>query len=86
MCIRDSLNDEQRWDRIVAEEYADLCDAAKTGRWTILRHYGAKNRNEFFAVATECFFETPDRMKRSHAELYDLLRIFYNLNTAEWLA
>ena len=79
-------NDKQRWDRIVAEEYADLCNAAESGRWTILRHYGAKNRNEFFAVATECFFETPDRMKRSHAELYDLLRIFYNLNTAEWLA
>ncbi len=79
-------NDQQRWDRVVTEEYADLCDAAATGRWTILRHYGAKNRNEFFAVATECFFESPDRLKRSHAEIYDLLLTFYKLDTAQWLA
>ncbi|TWT78655.1 Protein MtfA [Planctomycetes bacterium CA13] len=78
--------DQQRWDRVVAEEYADLCDAAASGRWTLLRHYGAKNRTEFFAVATECFFESPDRLRRSHAELYDLLRSFYNLDTVEWLA
>ena len=77
--------DQQRWDRVVTEEYDDLCDAAATGQWTILRHYGAKNRTEFFAVATECFFESPDRLRRSHAELYDLLRTFYNLDTVQWL-
>ena len=78
--------DQKRWDHIVTEEFADLCDAAATGQWTLLRHYGAKNRSEFFAVATECFFESPGRMKRSHAELYDLLRKFYNLDTVQWLA
>ena len=77
-------SDQQRWTRVMTEEYADLCDAAATGRWTLLRHYGAKNRSEFFAVATECFFETPIRLKRSHAELYELLRRFYNLDTAAW--
>ena len=85
LSFKDSI-DQKRWDHIVTEEYADLCDAAATGRWTLLRHYGAKNRTEFFAVATECFFESPDRLKRSHAELYDLLRTFYNLDTIQWLA
>ncbi len=82
----DDPNNQRRWEAIVTEEYADLCEAAATGQWTILRHYGAKNRTEFFAVASECFFESPDRMQRSHAELYDLLHTFYNLDTAKWLA
>lgn len=78
--------DDNRWAEIMSEEYDDLCDAAATGRWTILRHYGAKNKSEFLAVASECFFESPDRLKRSHSELYDLLSRYYNLNTAQWLA
>jgi MtfA peptidase len=78
--------DQDRWDAVVAEEYADLCDAAATGRWTILRHYGANNRNEFFAVACETFFESPERLQCSHAELYNLLSRFFNLNTAKWIA
>ena len=82
----DNPLDQKRWTAVMAAEYADLCDAAASGRWTILRHYGAKNPTEFFAVASESFFETPDRLKRSHFELYDLLARFYSLNTAEWLA
>ena len=81
----DNPEDQTRWTTVMAEEYADLCDAAASGRWTLLRHYGAKNRTEFFAVASESFFEAPDRLKHSHPELYDLLSRFYNLNTADWL-
>ena len=82
----DNPEDQKQWTAVIAEEYTDLCDAAESGRWTLLRHYGAKNRTEFFAVASESFFETPDRLQHSHFELYDLLARFYNLNTAEWLA
>ena len=76
---------QARWDAVVTEEYSDLCAAAATGQWTILRHYGAKNRNEFFAVAFEAFFESPERLKRSHVELYDLLARYFNLNTVNWV-
>ncbi len=39
--------------------------------------YGLKNEAEFFAVASEYFFENPDKMKRKHPELYAMLeRIF----------
>ncbi|MEL6108366.1 MAG: M90 family metallopeptidase, partial [Planctomycetota bacterium] len=82
----DNPVDQDRWEIVVAEEHADLCVAAAAGQWTILRHYGAKNRTEFFAVACEAFFESPDRLQRSHAELYSLLSRFFNLNTAEWVA
>ena len=35
--------------------------------------YGLKNEAEFFAVASEYFFENPDKMKRKHPELYAIL-------------
>jgi Mlc titration factor MtfA (ptsG expression regulator) len=40
--------------------------------------YGLKNEGEFFAVASEYFFENPDKMKRKHPELYAMLeRVFH---------
>ena len=40
---------------------------------SILRAYGATNKAEFFAVASEVFFESPERMHTTHPELYTLL-------------
>lgn len=40
--------------------------------------YGATNTKEFFAVATEYFFERPSLMKRKHPELHDLLEKVFN--------
>ena len=38
--------------------------------------------NQFFAVATECFFDRPAEMERRHPELYDLLRTYYRQDPA----
>ena len=35
-----------------------------------LRAYGATNQAEFLAVASEYFFESPERLKKDHPELY----------------
>jgi len=35
--------------------------------------YGATNPAEFFAVATETFFEKPVQLKKEHPELYEEL-------------
>lgn len=40
---------------------------------SILREYGATNKVEFFAVASEMFFERPEALKTSHPKLYALL-------------
>ncbi|MEO8412898.1 MAG: M90 family metallopeptidase [Ginsengibacter sp.] len=40
--------------------------------------YGATNKAEFFAVASEYFFERPDLFKEKHEDLYNLMaRIFH---------
>jgi Mlc titration factor MtfA (ptsG expression regulator) len=46
--------------------------------------YGAKDRAEFFAVATEAFFEKPRQLKKKHPDLYDELKKFYGQNPEQW--
>jgi hypothetical protein len=45
---------------------------ARGGR-SALREYAGTNRAELFAVATEVFFERPALLRKSHAQLYDVL-------------
>ena len=68
---------ERRWHVVIAEEFARLGDDADSGRVTLLDQYGATNEAEFFAVATECFFERPVEMARTHPRLFEILRDFY---------
>lgn len=72
------------WSRVVDEEFATLCHARDTGRRTLLDHYGATNRAEFFAVATETFFEQPRELADEHAELYSLLKKYFRLDPVPW--
>jgi Mlc titration factor MtfA (ptsG expression regulator) len=43
----------------------------------VLDHYGATDHAEFFAVATEAFFERPAELQQERPELYDALRRYY---------
>ena len=70
-------NRYQTWARVLSEEFQQLRRAAEDGRETVLDTYGAQNPAEFFAVATECFFEKPDRLKERHPALYVVLQEFY---------
>lgn len=68
------------WSRILGHDFKELREADKAGRKTVLDGYGATNPAEFFAVATECFFEKPAKLKKKHPELYDQLRAYYHLD------
>lgn len=48
--------------------------------------YGATSQIEFFAVATEYFFEQPDAMQKNKPELYQLLKTIYQQDTKIQLA
>jgi len=77
---------KQRWNRVIEREFQRLEDRVSRGKATLLDRYGASNRAEFFAVATECFFEQPVRLQRRHPALYDILRDFYCQHPAAWNA
>jgi len=76
----------ERWREVAEREYVRLVNRADRGEITLLDHYGASNRAEFFAVATECFFERPLAMQRQHPELYAIFSDFYRLDPAQWFA
>jgi MtfA peptidase len=58
--------------------------SAKVGRKQpdLLREYGATNEAEFFAVATETFFEKPEQLLRREPALYAVLAAFYRADPA----
>jgi Mlc titration factor MtfA (ptsG expression regulator) len=68
------------WAHVFSEHYAKL--RASPRRDKVLRDYGATNEAEFFAVATEAFFERPKAMKQKHPDLYAELRRYYRLDPA----
>lgn len=72
------------WHETLEREYDALCDAVERGEETVIDPYGAEHLAEFFAVATETFFEQPALMRDAHARLYDELRRFYSLDPASW--
>jgi Mlc titration factor MtfA (ptsG expression regulator) len=72
----------QRWREVMSAEFQRLLDASAQGRATLLDQYGTTNEGEFFAVATECFFNHPVEMQHEHPRLYQLLRDYYRQDTA----
>jgi Mlc titration factor MtfA (ptsG expression regulator) len=76
---------QRRWREVIEAEFARLRHDASTGGPTALDPYGATNRAEFFAVASECFFERPHAMRQWHPELYQVLADFYCQDVASWL-
>jgi Mlc titration factor MtfA (ptsG expression regulator) len=72
------------WSRVFSQEYEMLQEQATKGQKSLMDKYGATNPAEFFAVATETFFEKPVQMQRKHPELYHELQGFYKVNPIEW--
>jgi len=72
----------QRWIRVFSREYLALRERAAQGKHSLLDDYGATNEAEFFAVATEQFFNQPVALRGRHAELYEVLQAFYRQDPA----
>lgn len=58
-------------------------DRMAAGQTSLFRKYGSVNFREFFAVATEVFFEQPDAFQAYHAEMYQLMTQILNLDPIE---
>ncbi len=72
---------QDRWEEVCRREYEALKDG--TNDDPLLDDYGAVNRAEFFAVATELFFDRPVHMQQREADLYGVLSEFYRQDPAE---
>lgn len=74
----------ERWAQVMTAEFARLQSAVEAGAPTLLNPYGATNPAEFFAVASEVFFEQPQALAEQHPALYDELSRCYRLNPLSW--
>ncbi len=53
------------------------------GKYKLFGTYGATNEAEFFAVASEIFFEKPKSLQKSFPKVYNQLKQFYKIDTAK---
>lgn len=72
------------WTTVFQQEYESLREDTARGRRTVMDRYGTTNEAEFFAVATETFFERAEAMKEEHPRLYRLLADFFGTDPLEW--
>jgi MtfA peptidase len=73
-----------RWQHAFSEQYDRLLRDVKHHRKSVFSDYGATNPAEFFAVATETFFEEATKLKRRHPELYDVLSDYFQQDPARY--
>ncbi|YCM45284.1 M90 family metallopeptidase [Verrucomicrobiaceae bacterium 227] len=73
-----------RWASTFSEAYEAFCEDLEAGRRTVMDPYGATNPAEFFAVASETFFEKPKQLKREEAALYEQLQTYYGVDPSTW--
>jgi MtfA peptidase len=82
--LLDSGAQARAWAEVFGVELEALRRAADAGDPTLLDPYGAEDPAEFFAVATETFFECGAALSERHPGLYGELRKFYRQDPAAW--
>ena len=76
--LRDSAH-YRPWATIMSRHFLALRGRDRAAS-KVLRNYGATNEAEFFAVATEAFFEKPRQMRSKAPELYAELVRYYGVD------
>jgi len=74
----------ERWAAVMSAEFEQLEQRARSGEPSLLNAYGATDPAEFFAVASEVFFERPFELSNEHPALYRELSSFYRVNPLSW--
>jgi len=72
------------WAGCFQDEFNDFLNQLEKGKRTVIDEYGATNGAEFFATATEAFFEKPQQLSKKRPELYEELKSYYHLDPAKW--
>ena len=76
----------KHWQRTLEAEYVRMKEEVGRGTVSVLDPYGAESPAEFFAVATEAFFENPGKLKERYLALYEELSRYYRQDPATWPA
>ncbi|MDZ4685688.1 MAG: zinc-dependent peptidase [Planctomycetaceae bacterium] len=78
----DGIADADGWVNRMGEEFSRLVRQSRLGRRSVIDDYGATSEAEFFAVASESFFERPAELRLDKPVVYECLREFYRQDPA----
>ncbi len=74
----------ERWSRVLGAEFEQLRQRLERGEPTLLGDYAATEPAEFFAVASEVFFEQPQALAAESPALYRELSTYYRVDPLSW--
>lgn len=80
-----TLSATRTWAGCFQHEFKDFLHHLEKGRKTVIDDYGATNGAEFFATATEAFFEKPRPLATRRPELFKQLTSYYQLDPLSWV-
>ena len=78
--------DPKAWSRDFSAAFEDLSRRIEAGETLPIDEYAADDPGEFFAVASEWFFERPDALDAAYPAVYGHLRDFYRQDPLARLA
>lgn len=73
------------WAEVLGEEFGSVIRDLNMQRSNLLGMYSAENPAEFFAVATERFFERPRELQALHPKLYGQFADFYKQDPVAYM-
>lgn len=74
----------QEWSTEFSKEFQQLQQRAEHNVPSIFDYYGATNPAEFFAVASEVFFEKAQLFYQLYPKLYRQLALYYRVDPINW--
>ncbi len=80
----DSRRGQARWARVMSAEFSALQRRVQQGEASLISDYGASSPAEFFAVASEVFFERPQDLADQHPAIYREFSAYYRVDPLSW--
>lgn len=75
----------REWAHVFSVSFAKFQKKLEKRKRTVIDAYGGANPAEFFAVATETFYEKPEKLKKEYPEVYEQLKQYYQVDPVTWL-
>jgi len=72
------------WSQAFSLQFEQLKQQAAQGVPSLFDYYGATNPAEFFAVASEVFFEQSESFSKDYPKLYQQLSQYYHVDPLHW--
>ncbi|WP_281557947.1 M90 family metallopeptidase [Thalassomonas sp. RHCl1] len=72
------------WSAVFSAQFEQLKHQARTGTPSLFDYYGATEPAEFFAVASEVFFEQSQQFCHEYPGLYQQLKQYYQVDPVLW--